>query len=863
MNKKCATTDSRRRNFLSRMFLTKTLLSLFLSLCVVCSATSAQQTGVAPTSQQPAGAQASGAAQASSLAVRGLRDKVSVRRDARGVPYIEATNDADLFFAQGYVTASDRLWQMDLLRRTARGELSEIFGRTTLEEDKRRRVYGFAVLSEKILQRATPAARTALDAYARGVNAFIGTLDDKTLPAEFRLLKYRPRAWQPADSIVIGKIFSELLSTTWQTDVMRQAFADLPAAKKDWLFPVRSPLDVTVVGTDGQRKAARTSSASNSLASNSSRDGLSFHAPQPSRALSAVNDSLLRAAETVAQLDRASLERVGLWTQDRAVSNNWVVAGKRTATGKPLLASDPHLPASAPSIWYMTSLSAPGLRVAGVTAPGAPGIIIGHNEQIAWGVTNLGPDAQDLYAETFDASNTQRYRTPTGWRDATMRHEEIKVRKGFADESTDVVPVDVTVTRHGPIFLEQAGKRYSLQWAALSESSVEFEAFLRINRAHDWREFTDALKTYTGATQNFVYADRAGNIGYYGAGLIPIRRTGKGDVPYDGATDAGEWTGFIPFERLPHSYNPTPGVIATANARVVGNSYEYHLTDEWASPHRARRIYNLLTEKSKLSVEDFQRIQADTVPLSAQTFAVETAKLFGKELSRTRTGEATPEARASFARTLEIFSAWDGRAEPESSAMPRVVEMRRAFLNRILIHAVGRERAALYRWSAADTFTDRLITERPAAWLPAEFKSYEDLLLACEGDMRAALTKRIGADETQWTWGRYAQMRITHPLAALPFVGKQFQIEPLPARGTGSPASVNVGAGVSMRFIADLSDWNNSRLSITHGESGDAASPHWTDQLSEWYEARPRPFPFSTDAVVRESRTTLMLIPLN
>ena len=195
--------------------------------------------------------------------------------------------------------------------------------------------------------------------------------------------------------------------------------------------------------------------------------------------------------------------------------------------------------------------------------------------------------------------------------------------------------------------------------------------------------------------------------------------------------------------------------------------------------------------------------------------------------------------------------------------MPRVVEMRRAFLNRILTAAIGAERAALYRWGSADTFIDRLIAERPVAWLPAEFKSYEDLLFACERDMRAALTKRIGTDEAQWTWGRYAQMRINHPLAALPFVGKQFQIEPLPMRGSGSPAAVNVGAGVSMRLIADASDWNNSRLSITHGESGDAASPHWTDQLAEWYEAKPRPFPFSTDAVAREARNTLTLVPAN
>jgi len=778
-------------------------------------------------------------AKATEMRLAGLKSSVTVRRDERAIPYIEAANEEDLYFAQGYVTASDRLWQMDLLRRTGRGELSEIFGRDVLEEDKQYRAYGFTKLSDSLLGECSPAMRAALEAYARGVNAFIDSRDDKTIPLEFRLLKYKPRAWSPADSIIIGKTFSVTLSTTWQSDIMRAALADLPADRRDALLPETSPLDVPLVGSDGAKK--KTAAAPS---------------PPSPRLRAAVTERDVGALVSAMRTSRRSLERVGLYAEGRAISNNWVVSGKHTATGKPLLANDPHLSPSAPSIWYMSHLSTPGMRVAGVTIPGAPGIIIGHNERIAWGLTNLQADVQDLYIERFDREDPKRYKTPTGWREAEVRREQIKVRRGMADAATDTVEFEIAVTEHGPIILQQGGNHYALRWTALDAKSVAFETFYRINHARNWDEFRAALRTYVEPAQNFVYADVNGHIGYYGAGKIPIRKTGDGSLPYDGSTGAGEWTGLIPFEKLPQLYDPSSGIIVTANNRVVGRDYSYVLTREWASPYRARRILDLLQSKRKLAADDFRAIQGDTYSFAGAIFAREVVKV------------SRDSAQASDAddwrETLRLFESWDGHVKPESRAPVLAAEMRRAFRRRILAAAVGPARVERYAWGNVDTFVDRIITERPREWLPAGFKDYTELLRACHKDAREALIKLLGADESQWRWGHpaYAQARFPHPLAPAPFVGQQFKIAPFPQTGSSSSlTTVNVGAGVSMRFIADTNDWDRAQQGIPLGQSGDPSNPHWADQLADWRSVTPRIFPFTSKAVAEAAKQTLVLAP--
>ena len=765
--------------------------------------------------------------------VAGLQQPVTVRRDDRGIPYISAQNDNDLYFAQGYATAQDRLWQMDLLRRTARGELSEIFGNPTLEEDKRHRTLGFAQVADAEVALATPQARALLEAYARGVNAYIATLDAKTLPPEFRVLQYQPRPWTPADSLIIVKLFFETLSNTWRLDVMREALADLPAEKRAAMMPKISTLDVLVVGKD------------------TPRPDVSMVPVVPTPFSTAALRLLVKDEEIMSR----SLARVGLHAEELAASNNWVVSGKHTASGKPLLANDPHLMASAPPIWHLVHLNAPGVKVAGVTAPGLPGVIIGHNEQVAWGFTNVGPDVQDLYIEQFDSANPRRYMTPAGWREAEVRKEEIKVRKSYTDSATDTVAIDVTVTRNGPIVLERDGKRYALRWTALDPKINNAAGVYNLDRARDWNGFTAALRGYTPPMQNIVYADTKGNIGYYAAGVVPIRSSGDGSVPYDGSKDEGNWTGYIPFEKLPHLFNPPAGIIVTANQRIVGTDYPYFLTHSWAQPYRARRILDLLQQKNKITANDFRAILGDTYSIAAHAFARQAAKAL-KTHETFQTDEKLKQAVAA-------FEAWNGRLDADSPTAPIVAQMRLSFRSKIINGALGTERARIFAWSNFDITLDRIIATQATDWLPKEHKTYADLFLACHQEARQTLTKNLGADESKWVWGEMVKARFPHPLASAPLIGLQFTVPPVPQNGTGglAGATVNVGASVSMRLIADPGDWDKTQHGISLGESGVPNTPHWTDQLADWRAVTPREFPFSDAAIEKATKSTLLLEP--
>jgi penicillin G amidase len=782
-------------------------------------------------------AQEAASSQTTSVAIPGLRDPVTVRRDERGIAYVEAKNDEDLYFAQGYITASDRLWQMDLFRRTERGELAEVLtagpNNIALEQDKQHRTLGFAQVAEAEVAQASPQARAILEAYARGVNAYIASLDARSLPPEFQILQYKPKPWTPADSLIVVKLFFEALSSTWRIDVMREALAGLPAEKLAGLTPETSPYDVLVVGKDTKKRMAWI--------------------PQPSTSFAPVTNETILALARDEEIAANALWRVGLYAEGLAASNNWVVSGKRTATGKPLLANDPHLSPNAPSIWHMVHLSAPGVRVAGVTAPGLPGVVIGHNDRIAWGFTNVGPDVQDLYIEKFDPANPRRYQTASGWRDAEIRHEEIKVRKGIMDSSTDTVILDVTVTQHGPIVFEKDGKRYALRWTALDPKLNKADSSYSLNRARNWKEFSSALGSFTAPTQNIVYADIEGHIGYHAAGVVPVRKSGDGSVPNDGSTEAGEWVSYIPIDKLPTVFDPPSGIIVTANQRIVGNDYPYFLTHSWAQPYRARRIMDLLNEKPKLTTDDFRRIQGDVYSFAAVAFARQIVKILRPNL--------TP-ADAKFSEVLDAFEKWDGRINADSRVAPLVIQMRAALRTRILAAALGPELNRIFAWNNFEATLDRLMAEQPKEWLPKEFTSYADLLRACHEDARAALTKSAGADESKWMWGETAKVRFQHPLATAPLVGLQFTIPPFPQNGTsGLAATVNVGGPVSMRLIADPGDWDRTQHGISLGESGLPSSPHWKDQLDDWRAATPRVFPFSEAAVARATKQTLILEP--
>lgn len=749
------------------------------------------------------------------LGLQGLKEKVTVRRDGRGIPYIEAKSDADLYFAQGYVMASDRLWQMDMMRRMARGETAELSGKLTLEEDKRWRKFGFAKIAEDSLQYITPELRAALDSYARGVNAYIAGLTPETTPPEFKLLQYKPREWQVTDTIIIGKILADGLSSTWQSDLQRASLAAIPKDKFDDLYNQVTPYDVVLFGQDVPRGVTKTT----------------MQAPL---GLDTANMAELIRRED--ELRKASLSRVGLYAEDLAASNNWVISGKRTADGKPILANDPHLAPTAPNIWYLVHLSTPNMRVSGVTLPGAPGVVLGHNASIAWGATNVGPDVQDVYVET--AGPDGAFKTPTGWERPTIRKEQIKVRKTLTGTETEIVTLDVEETRNGVIMREDGGKKYALKWTARDPKNNELEAFYYLNRARDWKEFQTALKKYGGSTQNFVYADVKGNIGWYAAGKIPLRRTGAGAMPYDGATDDGEWTGYIPFEELPNLYNPKEGFIVTANQRIVGTGYKYQqMSRDAAMPWRARRIFDSLKGNTKVTMDAVRDIQYDNLNMPVSMLAAEIVKM----------GGASPES-------LAVLKAWDGRSTADS---------RGALLANAIRGCMTDKMAEAFKPAPAGLIRERVlywaVDVKSPRWLPSQYADYAAFARGCDGESRAAMAKRYGADESKWVWGAAWQSNLRHPLAAVPFIGAQFATPAVPIDGSGQ--TPNVGSFVSMRHIASPGDWDATRHVIPLGQSGNPSSPHFKDQFEAWRTGTPAIFPFTPGAVEKAAKEIWVLEP--
>ena len=742
------------------------------------------------------------------IPVSGLTSKVTVRRDSRSIPYIEAANDKDLYFAQGFETARDRLWQMDLLRRVARGETAEIFGKQTLEEDKRWRRFGFAKIADDSIGFLSPELRAALEAYTNGVNAYVATLDDKTLPVEFRILQYKPAPWKPSDTVVIGKILADALSTTWRYDLLKASLANFDKEKLADLNNIVTPYDVVLFGAD--KAAAKTAVIS----------------AAPSR-------SILELAEKDEELRRSSLERVGLYMEDLAASNNWVISGSRTADGKPILANDPHLPASVPGIWYLANLSTPTMRVSGVTFPGVPGIVLGHNEYIAWGATNVGPDVQDIYIEDLRAPATA----------AVTRKETINVRTNVLKPDTEPVVLDVITTRHGPVIATDGDKNYALQWTALDPKNIEFEAFFLANRAKNWDDVKNALRKYGGAAQNFVFADVKGNIGWYAAGRIPIRRTGDGSVPYNGSTNEGDWIGYVPFEELPNLYNPKDGLIVTANQRTVGLSYKYFSTfiRDAAMPWRARRIYDRLTAKTKLTIDDVRDTQFDIYNIPLADLAKKIVAL----------NAASPE-------TVELLKGWNGEMSANAKAPLIVNEIRNCMSNQI-----AAENKPVPASMIRERILFRAVEQQQKLWLPKAYSNYADFFRGCETIARRdlAASKRYGPDESKWTWGMATMSTFAHPLAAAPLIGAQFVVPSAPLNGSGQ--TPNVASSVSMRFIASLANWDATRHVIPMGQSGDPTSPHYKDQFEAWRTGAPMIFPFSKQAVEAAAKETILLVPKN
>ena len=499
------------------------------------------------------------------LAAPGLRAPVEIVRDRWGVPHLRAGNNADLFFAQGYVHAQDRLWQMELQRRTALGQLAAIFGPVALDSDRFLRVLGFGRIAREEAAALGDPEREAVVAYCRGVNAFLAA-NRRRLPLEFAILRCRPRPWEPADVLSFGKVMALDLSNNWTSEIIRaRIVATLGATRAALLDPAWADADPLTLPADTTYSADFGAGA-------------------------------LRAA---AAAEPFAGERDGAQG-----SNAWVVGGARTASGGPLLANDPHLALTLPALWYENHLSGGDYAVTGASIPGTVGVTIGHNARIAWGVTNGMNDIQDLYIERFDPADRTgaRYEFRGAWEEATIVREAIVVRERPPLARTRTETVAVRLTRHGPVVSDLlppgAGHTpdeatLALRWTALEPGRLQ-RAILALNRAGDWDEFRAALRDWTVPPQNFIYADGAGHIGYALGGAIPIRAQGDGRLPVPGWTGEWEWTGTIPPDEHPHALDPAAGLVVTANNRIVGDDYPHPLPGEWAPGYRAARIRELL-----------------------------------------------------------------------------------------------------------------------------------------------------------------------------------------------------------------------------------------------------------------------------
>jgi penicillin amidase len=778
----------------------------------------------------------------------GLQQEVTVERDRWGVPHIRAASLEDLAEAQGYVVSQDRLWQMDIIRRAASGQLSEILGPKTLEIDKDFRALGFSRAAERDVTLLDPESRKVSEAYARGVNKFIEQ-HQNNLPLEFSLLRYKPQNWKPSDSLLISAYMYRTLSDTWERELNRALVAERAGADraKD-LFSEEAAMDHFVVGdpnvvNDGSQRSA----------ADDDEDDDDDMEPDTVLKASLAGSLGISASESAPDLTSALLPTVeGFLEESRSEirrglgSNNWVVSGAHTVTGKPMLANDTHLELNIPSIWYEVHLTAPGWNVKGFTFPGAPLVIIGHNDRIAWGFTNNGADVQDLYIETFNPASPDEYRVRGAWTKAQVIDETIRV-KGKPDEH-----FKVTVTRHGPIVHRNGDKAYALRWTATEPGGLAgATAYSWLGKARNWKEFRDTMKRYWGPAQNGVYADVEGNIGYIMAARVPIRKKGHGEVPVPGDSDDYEWNGYIPFDQLPQALNPDSGLIVTANARVVGPNYKPYLTDRWEEPYRTARIYDLLHDRHDLRPEDMLKVQTDT-------YSYPHVFLADQLLTAAKTVKPK-DPRVQ--QLIEGLKDWNGIADANSSEVSFLEATRRASLDLLLEPILGND-TDLYQWRST-AFLQRILTDRPSKWLPAAYKNYDELLAAAADRGVANLAVRSGSDRIEdWPWKRFDSLDMLHYIGREGLLKKPLSIADKPQSGTAySVRAATKTHGPAMRFVANPGNWDESILVNSTGESGQPGSSHYTDQFSYWYEGRPIFAPFSDAAAASARKHSLTLKP--
>lgn len=760
------------------------------------------------------------------ISVQSLQAPVEVIRDQWGVTHIYAQNPHDLFFAQGFAQAQDRMWQLEFSRRVGSGRLSEFLGPDTLGIDRFTRVLGLRRAAERDWEQMNSEDRVALEAYAEGVNTYLDQNRNK-LTVEFRMLGVTPERWTPVDSLVIVKLMSWVLSENASIQISRARIIakSQEAVAKQLLPPYNSQAPLIIAqDTDNYKQ-------------------------------------LLQSIKSVAHTLGTAGPTKG--------SNSWVVAGNRTNTGRPLLGNDTHLDLFLPSVWYANSLHGGGYETTGYSLAGTPGISIGHNQRIAWGLTDLVADVQDFYVEKLDDNaDPKKYEVRGEWQPLSFAEEQIKVKGAPA------VSLRVAYTRHGPL-VNNLIRRFkdsqplALSWSA-GESDTLIQSILLLNRAGNWDEFRHALSLWNGPNLNFVYADVDGNIGYQTTGRIPIRApSDQGIVPVAGWTGEYDWQGYIPFAGLPELFNPANGLIVTANQKPVADDYPYHLGYEFADPFRAIRLNQLLSTNKQLSITDAESIMGDTYHLPAEVLRPHLL--------------AIKPANDLEAQVMEELRSWNLKCDPDQVGATIYQVWYRFLVEDTVKDELGPELTEEYMefyWIHGPVML-KLMNEGTSGLFDdvttPQVETRADIVRRSLADAIKWLSQRYGPNPREWTWGRLHTMTFRHRpfgMADIPVISRLFSYGPIPAPGCDR-FTVNAAwftwdepehpyaatAGTSQRIIMDLSDWDRSVAINSTGQSEPLFSPHRTDQIPMWQNMKYHPLLFTRKAIEAEAGSSLKLVP--
>jgi penicillin amidase len=725
---------------------------------------------------------------AETVALPGLQQPVEILRDKWGVPHIYAKTSDDLFFAQGYVAARDRLFQLDLWRRVNTGRLAEIVGPAAIPRDRIARLVRFRGDWNKEWTTYSPDAKQIVAAFVRGVNAYIDSLHGK-YPIEFRLAGYAPGKWAPEDCV--ARVAGLLMTRNLTREVERAMdVRDYGAALVE---KVRPP------------------------------DPFIHLQPPAGLDLKAIEAQIVRDYNATIGSTRIDVDQG---------SNNWVVDGTRTVTGKPLLANDPHRPINIPSLRKTVHLVGPGWNAFGAGEPALPGIALGHNEDIAFGFTIVGIDQVDLYVEKLNPGNADEYLYKGQWKKMEIEREKLAV-KGRPDET-----VELRYTIHGPVIYEDwANQRaYALKWVGAEPGGAGYLGALSIARARNWQQFLKGIATYLIPSENIVYADRAGNIGWIASGLAPIRKNWHGLFPVPGDSGRYEWQGFLPVSQHPQEYNPPRHWIATANHNILPKGYQPELGYEWAQPYRYRRVAEMLAGDKKFSIPDFIRMQQDVTNAAAKQF---------QQILHKHAATAKPPMKEVYDRML----AWDARISIDS-VEATIFNVWMTRLPEFLVHSPVSARMEI---GTTLGLLEKETTDR------ALRLSYDRTVVELE--------KRLGKDHSQWQWGKLHTLRFQHPLRVPEKYASQFNLGPLPRPGDGNTVNAASGPdfhqanGPSYREIIDVSDWDRSVMTNVPGESGNPDSKHYRDLLDDWAAGRYHPMPYSRKAVEAATEERITLTP--